>query len=228
MKGFFAIFFLLLTIGIYETMKKLYVKFYTPFMLPIVTGTTMIICTLLIFDIPYDFYMLGGQWIVDLLGPAVVALAYPLYKQREILKKYGIPITAGVIVGTVVGIVSGIELSKLLKIETLTMFSLVPKSVTSPVAMDIAKVIGASPTLAAVFVMVAGIIGAVLGPYLIKWCKIQHFLGKGIGFGVASHGIGTARALEFGEEEGAISSIAMTISAVVASFVTPFFVNILL
>ncbi|WLR50283.1 LrgB family protein [Bacillus tianshenii] len=216
------------TIVIYQAMKKVYARVYTPFMVPIVTGTTLIVCLLLLFNISYNTYMIGGKWIVDLLGPAVVALAHPLYKQWPTIRKYAMPIMTGVLAGTVIGIISGIELSLLFGIETMTLYSMVPKSVTSPVAMDIANVIGGSPTLAAVFVMVAGISGAVIGPFLLKWSGIHHYLGRGIGFGSASHGIGTAKALELGEEEGAISSIAMTLSAIFASILSPLFVQLLL
>ncbi|WP_102345236.1 LrgB family protein [Bacillus sp. Marseille-P3661] len=216
------------TIAIYNSMKKVYIKFYTPFMVPIVTATICIVIALLVFKISYDVYMSGAKWIVHLLGPAVVALAHPLYKQLDTIKKYAAPIILGVFLGTLVGIVSGICLALLFKIEELTIYSLVPKSVTSPVAMDIADVIGGNPTLAAIFVMIAGITGAVLGPLLLKWTRVYHFIGRGIGFGTASHGIGTSRALEMGEKEGAISSIAMTLSTVFAAMLSPLLVQLLL
>ncbi|HHY72628.1 MAG TPA: LrgB family protein [Bacillus bacterium] len=216
------------TILTYNFMKKVYIKFYTPFMVPIVTATVFLVCFLLLFHIPYETYMVGGKWIVHLLGPAVVALAYPLYKQMATIKQFAIPIITGVFVGTFVGIISGIELALLFDVEPLTLYSLVPKSVTSPVAMDIATVIGGNPTLAAVFVMVAGVIGAVLGPYLLKWIHVTHFIGRGIGFGTSAHGIGTSKALEMGEKEGALSSIAMTLSTIFASLLSPFLVHLLL
>ncbi|NSL51337.1 LrgB family protein [Calidifontibacillus erzurumensis] len=216
------------TIITYNAMKKVYIKFYTPFMVPIVTATVLIVCFLLYFDIPYETYMSGAKWIVHLLGPAVVALAFPLYKQIDTVKKYSVPIMVGVFVGTFIGIVSGIWLSLLFHIELKTLYSLVPKSVTSPVAMDIASMIGGNPTLAAIFVMVAGIFGAVLGPYLLKWFRIDHFIGRGIGFGTAAHGIGTSKALELGQKEGAISSIAMTLSTIFASILSPLLVHLLL
>lgn len=216
------------TIFTYNLMKKVYIKFYTPFMVPIVTSTLFIVIFLLLFHIPYETYMGGGKWIVHLLGPAVVALAYPLYKQIDTIKKYGVSIVTGVFVGTFIGIMSGIGLALLFGIEPLTLLSLVPKSVTSPVAMDIAQVIGGNPTLAAVFVMVAGVVGAVLGPYLLKWMRVNHFIARGIGFGTAAHGIGTSKALEMGEKEGAISSIAMTLSTIFASILSPLLVHLLL
>lgn len=209
------------TLLIYYYSKKIYKRFTSPFTMPLLVGTVIIICILLVFNIPYETYRVGGQWIEKLLGPAVVALAYPLYKQWAILKKYFFPIIAGVMVGAIIGVTSGYKLSVWFGIEDLILYSIIPKSVTTPVAMDIANSMGGVPSLAAVFVMVAGIGGVVLGPTLLRWLRIHHYIGKGIGFGSASHAIGTARALEDGEKEGAISSVAMTLSAIVVSIIAP-------
>ncbi|MGO4890069.1 LrgB family protein [Anaerobacillus sp. MEB173] len=218
---------IIVTLVIYHFSKKLYMRFQSPFLLPLLVGTIAIILLLVVLDISYETYMTGGQWIEKLLGPAVVALAYPLYKQWTLLKKYFIPIIAGVTVGAVIGVTSGFTFSVWMGIEELTVYSLVPKSVTTPVAMDIAHSLGGAPPLASVFVMIAGIGGVVFGPTLLKWCRIHHFLGKGIGFGSASHAIGTSKALEDGEKEGAISSIAMTLSAIVVSIIGPVIVLLL-
>lgn len=204
--------------------KKLHKKFPHPFTLPLLVGTIWLIAILMVFQIPYEMYMLGGKWIEYLLGPAVVALAYPLYKQWAMLKKYFFSIISGVVVGAIIGVISGIHLSKFLGIEDTLIYALIPKSVTTPVAMDIAQSLGGAPPLAAIFVMVAGIGGVVFAPYLFKWFKINHFLGKGIGTGSASHAIGTARALENSEQEGAASSVAMTLSAIVVSIIGPMLV----
>ncbi|WP_100399924.1 LrgB family protein [Bacillus sp. FJAT-44742] len=215
------------TLGTYRLGISLYRMLPSPFMLPLLSSTFLIVIFLLITDISYDTYMIGGQWIESLLGPAIVALAYPLYKQAEMLKKYFWPIIGGVLLGAFVGILSGIYLARLFGIEEFLLFSLVPKSVTTPVAMEVAASIGGAPPLAAVFVMVAGIGGVVLSGYLFKLCKIDHFLGKGIGLGAASHAIGTAKALENNEKEGAASSIAMTLSAVVVSILAPLIISFL-
>lgn len=216
------------TILIYIAAIKLYRRFPHPLMLPILTGTLTIIASLLVFDISYQTYSIGGQWIDRLLGPAVVALAYPMYKQWETLKTYYFPILAGVASGAIFGVGSGILLAKWANIDPLITYSLTPKSVTTPVAMDIADTIGGAPPLAAVFVMVAGIGGAVVGPFLFKWLRIESSLAKGIGMGTASHAIGTAKAMENSQEEGAVSSVAMTISAVVVSVITPLFIAVLM
>lgn len=214
------------TVIVYILTKWIYQKFPFPLTLPILTGTIMIIMGLILFQIPYETYYIGGEWIERLLGPAVVALAFPLYQHRNILMKNAVPILTGVFIGSVIGIASGILMGKWLGFDRLVVLSIAPKSVTTPVAMDIARSIDGLPTLAAVLVVVAGISGAVLGPVLFKWIGIYHYIGKGIGMGSSSHAIGTAKAMEASSEEGAISTIAMILSAIIVSVITPVFVGL--
>ncbi|WP_227936546.1 LrgB family protein [Alkalihalobacillus deserti] len=219
--GFIAI---ISTVLIYLGAKVFYQRFPHPFTLPLLIATFIIVVVLLVFDIPYNTYYIGGRWLELLLGPAVVALAYPLYRQLEMLKSHFFPIIASVSIGAVIGIVSGIGLSMVFGIEEALVFSLIPKSVTTPVAMEIASTIGGIPALAAVLVMVAGIGGVVLAPYLYKWLNINSEIGKGIGTGCATHAIGTAKALETSEKEGATSSVSMTLSAIIVSIIGPILV----
>jgi predicted murein hydrolase (TIGR00659 family) len=172
--------------------------------------------------------MSGAKWLDELLGPAVVALAIPLYDHRNIVKRNALTIFFSVIVGAIVGMVSGIMLGMISRINIELIFSMAPKSVTTPIAMEISEIVGGAPALAAVYVMVAGISGAMFGPYLMKVFNIKHSISKGIGFGTASHGIGTARALEIGDVEGALSSISMTLSAVITSFLCPIILSFFL
>jgi len=216
-----AFFFIAFTVSVYFTMKGLYNRFPTPLLIPILTSTVFIAGVLSLFQIPYETYMEGGKWIDELLGPAVVALAFPLYYQRNELKRYFWTILAAVLTGAIIGVLSGVFLASLLRLDKEIVLSLAPKSVTSPVAMDIAGIIGGIPSLAAVYVVIAGIFGAVLGPLLLNLFKINHSLGIGISLGCASHGIGTAKALEIGRLEAAISSIAMTLSATFVSLLLP-------
>ncbi|ADU30535.1 LrgB family protein [Evansella cellulosilytica] len=219
---------ILFTLAIYFLCKLFYQKFPKPFTIPILLGTTIIVILLFIFDISYDTYMIGGSWIEFFLGPAVVSLAFPLYKQRDILKKYFIPIVTSIFVSAIVGLTSGIYLAKWLQVEEELIYALIPKSVTTPVAMEITQSLGGAAPLAAVFVMVAGIGGAVFSPFIYKAFRIEHYLGKGIGLGSASHAIGTSKALESSEKEGAASSIAMTVSAIIVSIIAPLLVVLLL
>lgn len=199
-------------------------KFPSPFTIPILIATILVIVFLLLGKIPYETYMIGGQWINELLGPAVVALAYPLYMQRRLLWKYFLPIVSGVFVGAVVGILSGVFMAKALQVSDWIIYSITPKSVTTPVAMDIASSLDGVPPLAAVFVMIAGIGGAVIGPILFRYVRITRHVAKGVGFGSASHAIGTATAMEYNQLEGAVSTVAMVLSAIIVSILTPLLV----
>ncbi|HLQ70347.1 MAG TPA: LrgB family protein, partial [Bacillota bacterium] len=141
------------TILIYFFMVKVYRILKSPFFIPVLTTSFLLVVLLLLFDIPYQTYMIGGKYIDLLLGPAVVALAYPLYKQRGILFKNLMPILGGVTVGSVVGMLSGLLLAKAAGVEKSLILTLLPKSVTTPVAMEISRVLGGNASLAVVFVM---------------------------------------------------------------------------
>ncbi|MFD1928191.1 LrgB family protein [Sporosarcina siberiensis] len=213
--------FILLTVVIYYVMNVVYFKFKRDYLLPILTSTIVIILILLIFNIPYETYMLGGKYIDSILGPAIVALAIPLYKQREVLKQNLVPIIAGVTVGVVIGMSSGIVFSKAFGFSTEIILTLLPKSITTPVAIQIVSTIGGVTSLTAVFVMIAGFTGAIVGPTLFKIIKVDTAIGQGIGYGAASHVIGTSKAIEYGEEAGSMSSVAMILCAVVGSVMGP-------
>jgi putative effector of murein hydrolase len=156
MESIIAISIVILTVIIYLLMTKLYAYFKYSFFMPLLTTSLVIIGLLLLFNIPYETYMIGGHWINQLLGPAIVALAYPLYSQRHTLLKYISPILGGVIVGSIVGIVSGILLGKLFAISKTMILSIVSKSITTPVAIQITAEIGGIPALTVIFVLIAG------------------------------------------------------------------------
>lgn len=216
------------TLVIYALARRLHLKAARTFTLPVIVATFIILMILLTFNISYETYMIGGEWINELLGPAVVALAYPLYQQRDILKQVAVPILCSTLVGAIVGISTGILLAKWAGFDHLIIYSLTPKSVTTPVAMAVTESLGGVTTLAAVFVMIAGIGGVLMSPLIFKLCKIDHYIGRGVGFGCASHALGTAKALENSLLEGSISTIAMVISAVAVSIISPWFALMLL
>ncbi|MBM6616389.1 LrgB family protein [Bacillus suaedaesalsae] len=209
------------TIFLYMIMRKLYRKFSFPFFIPVVTTSVIIISLLLSFDISYSEYMQGAKWIDFILGPSVVAMAYPLFIQWERIKKNKAPIFIGVIIGTIGGIVTGTILGIIFSLQHEEIMTIIPKSVTSPIAKDLSLLLGGNPSLTVAFVIIAGVFGSMAGPILLKAFNVVHPYGIGIGMGAASHGIGTAKAIEMGEEEGATSSIAMTLCAVLSSFLCP-------
>ncbi|MGR6338049.1 LrgB family protein [Priestia megaterium] len=218
---FIALFIIIATVALYLVMAKVYVRFSYPILIPVLTTTVFVILLLLAFHISYDEYMIGGKWINSLLGPAVVALAYPLYKQREMLVKYSIPIIGGVFVGLFAGMISGLVFAEVFGIDRSLILSIVPKSITTPVAIQIATGLGGVPSMTVVFVMIAGFSGVILGPLLLKWIRIKSSLGKGIALGSASHALGTSKAFEYGELTVSVSSVSMTLSAVLGSVFGP-------
>ncbi|GGH88474.1 putative murein hydrolase (TIGR00659 family) [Pullulanibacillus pueri] len=216
-----ALSMILVTVIIYLLMTKLYRKFSFPLLLPILTSTAGIILLLTVLHFNYQAYMQGGHWINHLLGPAVVALAYPLYQEWTLIKKHLIPILCGVGMATLLAVFGMWGAASLLHIKRQLIMTLLPKSVTSPVALDVSQEIGGLPSLTVTFVMIAGITGAIFGPYIYRWLNIDHELGKGIGYGSASHAIGTSKALEDSATTGAVSSIAMILSAILTSIILP-------
>ncbi|TMN22473.1 LrgB family protein [Lentibacillus cibarius] len=219
-----GIVFIIATVLMYLFMSRLYHRFRLPILIPALTTTFAIVLMLLLLGVPYDTYMIGGQWIDTLLGPAIVSLAYPLYKQRHLLVKNLYPILGGVVVGSLTGISSGLLLAQSLGFKEELLFSLLPKSVTTPVAMQIADGLGGLPSLAVLFVMTAGFTGVVVGPYILHWFRLDSSLAKGMAFGSASHAIGTSKAVEYGEYTTSVSSVAMTLSAIACSVFGPLIV----
>jgi predicted murein hydrolase (TIGR00659 family) len=218
---FIATGIVLLNVAIYLMMSMVYRRFHLPVLIPALTATAAVVALLLYFEIPYDTYMIGGKWINQLLGPAVVSLAYPLYKQRHVLAENLLAILGGAVAGLFIGMFSGLLLAAGLGFSKLYVLSILPKSITTPVAIQISNSLGGDSSLTSVFVMIAGFTGAIGGPYIIKWFRIRSEVGIGIGLGTASHALGTAKALEYGEKSVSMSSVAMTVCAIVGSCIGP-------
>ena len=155
------------------------------------------------------------------LGPATVVLAVPLYKQLQLFKKHFVPIMAGILIGSIIGIISIIFLSTLLNLTPELITSLVPKSVTTPIGVEITKALGGVPSLTIAAIILSGIIGAVAGPTLCKIFKIEDEIALGIALGTASHALGTSKAMELGEIQGAMSSLSMGIAGIITVFLAP-------
>ncbi|KIO66328.1 hypothetical protein B4065_2360 [Caldibacillus thermoamylovorans] len=217
----------LLTVGVFFAAKKFAVKYKNPILNPTLTTTIIIIIILVSLNIPYETYMDGGKWLHELLGPTVVALAFPLYKYKELLLKYFQPVLVSIFLAVTLNLITVYIILNLLGCTKEMIFTALPKSITTAVAVQIAGQIGGIPSLTAVFVMIAGFTGAIIGPYLLKIFKIDHTIARGMAFGNASHAIGTAKAFEDNLETGSISSAGMILSAILSSFLIPFLVWIL-
>ncbi|MFJ7950283.1 LrgB family protein [Lysinibacillus sp. NPDC096418] len=211
-----AVVSLLGTIAIFYGSKIIYVKFGKAWLTPLLLTPIIVILILLITDTSYEKYNAGGTILTHLLGPATVAFAVPIYKNIALLKKHAMVIIVSITVGSTVAITSSFLLALLVGLNDELTHSLVPRSVTTPIAMDISTMIGGSPTLTAVFVMTTGILGSLLAPLLIRTCRLNTPSAKGLMLGMGAHGTGTSKAFEFGELEGTFSSIAMVVAALIS------------
>jgi predicted murein hydrolase (TIGR00659 family) len=218
-----ALIIIVSTILLFLLLQKLYVKVNNPFFLPLLTTTLITVVILIAFKIPYSTYMEGGEWIQKMLGPAVVALAYPLYNQRELIFKYKYSILSSLIVSMLSGLVSVYVFLKLFRASDSFILTALPKSLTTPVAMQVSETVGGVPPLTAVLVMVAGFTGAILGPFLYKIAHIDTAISRGVAMGSASHGVGISKLKEYGEEALSIGSLSMGLSAVLGAFMCPIF-----
>lgn len=195
---------------------------------PVLLSVAALIALLLGFDIPYAHYDRGGRVLRFLLDPAVVALAIPLYRQRAHLRRHLLAIVAGVTAGSIVGIVSAYGLVRLFGGSQLSALSLVPKSVTTPIAIGIAEATGGVVPLTIFSVVCTGLLGGTLGPDLGRLFGVRSRLAIGLATGASSHGIGTARALRDHPFEGAMSGIAMTLTGLVTALIAPLLLGVIL
>lgn len=212
----------MLTLVVFYVAQKIYQRFNaTPLLHPVLVSVVVIVLLLLLFDIEYSQYMTGGQVIHFFLGPATVALAWPLYENLDSIKKLLLPVIVSVLSGVLVGATSAIYLAQWLGASLLTQLSLAPKSVTTPVAIAVVEKIGGLPALTAGFVIITGVIGAMFGSIVFKWAGIHDDKVKGIAMGVSAHGVGTARAWQINHTMGAYSGLAMSLAALLIAFILP-------
>ncbi len=194
---------------------------------PLLLSGIIIISFLSYFDIDYETYNKGGSIISFFIGPATVVLAVPLYKNIKLLKDRWLSILIGITVGSLAGLFTIFLLSKFLEIDHAIMVSMLPKSTTMAISMEIADQIGGVPALAAAFTAVAGIGGNFIGQYILRLFNVEDKVSKGVALGTASHALGTAKAIEMGETEGALASLSIGLAGIISVFLIPWFMNLL-
>ncbi|MBN2165101.1 MAG: LrgB family protein [Marinilabiliaceae bacterium] len=212
-----------LTLGVYLASTWLYKKIKLGLLHPVLVSVTIIILFLKLTDIPYNTYKKGSYIFDILLDLSVVALGFILFEQINSIKKYLISIFTSVFVGSIIGIISVIGLLKIMDVPEIIISSITPKSVTNPIAIRISEITGGLPPITAIVVIFTGIFGSIIGPYLLKYLKIKSKIAKGLAMGSSAHGIGTARAIEMGAVEGAISGLAIGIMGFFTATLIPFF-----
>ncbi len=190
---------------------------------PLLVAVILMLLVLVVFRIPYEDYRPGGDWISLMLEPVTAVLALNVYRQRALLKEYFIPVVVGCLAGCLTSIGSIWLLCRLLALDSVITASLLPKSVTSAIALAISESGGGIQSITIASVMLSGIMGAVLAPLFAKVFRVTDPVAEGVAIGACSHALGTTKALELGQLQGAMSSISICICGLITSVLFLFF-----
>ena len=211
---------LFFNIGIYIQKKT-----NKPIFNPLLIAILGIILFLSITKIPYESYKLGGDRINFFLGPVTIVLAVPLYKQFDLFKKYLLEILIGISCGVVVSFISIKLIGHFTNADVDIINSLIPKSITTPMGISLTKTLNGVEAITVVSIILTGILGAIISPIVFKIGKINNPVAKGIAFGTSAHALGTTKALEMGEVEGAMSGLSIGISGIITVILIPIIIN---
>ncbi|MEL7000636.1 MAG: LrgB family protein [Pseudomonadota bacterium] len=216
------LFHLTLTLVAYQAANWLFERGgRNPLLNPVLSAVMIVVAVLVLSGTDYGTYFEGAQFVHFLLGPATVALAVPLYRQWRRVRESALAVAVSLITGSLTAILSAMAVVWLTGGSQELLASIAPKSVTAPVAMAVAEQLGGLPSLTAVLVIVTGIFGAMFGPILLNLIGVRDWRARGFAIGTASHGIGTARALQVNEEAGAFSGLAMGLNALATAILLP-------
>lgn len=220
------LFGLAITLGAYQLALAAYEKTRWVFLQPVLVSMLVLICVLLGSGVSYGEYRKSTEILSILLGPATVALAVPLYLNLRRIRQLLWPVVITLIVGGTFATGLCLGLGWLLGVDHMILMTLAPKSVTSPIAMLVAEQIGGVAALAAVFVLITGVLGAIFGPALLSLIKVEHPAARGMALGLAAHAVGTAVALQEGEECGAFAALGMSLMGVATALFLPLAVSL--
>lgn len=228
MQEYFAdsIFFgMFLTIFMYQLGAKLQKRWPLPILNPLLISMLAIIGILLVTGIPYETYEQGASLLTNMLTPLTVCLAVPLYRQFQVLKKNVAAVLISIMCGCLAHVMTMLMLAKALGVSELLRNSLLGKSVTTAIALGVTEEMQGIGGITIIGVVLAGVMGAVLGPVLLKTVGVKNPVAVGLSIGCASHALGTTKALELGEVEGAMSSLAIVVTGVLTVILVPFVIN---
>ena len=220
-------FLLAITFGFFFFSKLLQKKTGWVVLNPILLAIALLICFLKFTGVSYETYNEAGSLVEFWLKPAVVALGVPLYLQLRMIKKQLMPILVSQLVGCIVGLVSVTIIAKLMGASPAVIMSLAPKSVTTPIAMEVTKAIGGIPSLTAAVVVAVGLLGAICG---FKTMKIMHVgspIAQGLSMGTAAHAVGTSTAMDISSKYGAYASLGLTLNGIFTALLTPTILRLL-
>ncbi len=211
-----------LSIVTYQIGIMIHRRWKSPFTSPLIVSIILCCLTLWATNIPYEAYNTGGAIISMFLGPATAVLAVSMYQQLDTLKRNILPVLAGTVAGSAVSITSILCMCRLFRLDKAVTVSLLPKSVTTPIALSLSQADGGLSAITVAAVVLTGNLGAVLAPTLIKLFRIKNSVTAGLAIGTSSHAVGTAKALELGQVEGAASSLAIGCAGIATVILSAF------
>ena len=220
-------FLLAITFGFFFFSKLLQKKTGWVVLNPILLAIALLICFLKFTGVSYETYNEAGSLVEFWLKPAVVALGVPLYLQLRMIKKQLMPILVSQLVGCIVGLVSVTIIAKLMGASPAVIMSLAPKSVTTPIAMEVSKAAGGIPSLTAAVVVVVGLFGAICGFKILQVGHVGSPIAQGLSMGTASHAVGTSRAMEVSGKYGAYASLGLSLNGILTALLTPTILHLL-
>lgn len=221
-----AYFGVLVSIAGYGLGALLRKKFKSPLINPLLISIILTIPVLLLLHIDYDTYYSGAQYLSWLLTPATVALAVPLYEQFELLKHNAAAVIAGIIAGVLSSLGSVMGLAVLFGFSHEEFVTFLPKSITTAIGMGVSEELGGIVPITAGVIIITGVLGNILGELVLKLFRIKEPVAKGIALGTSAHAIGTAKAMELGEAEGAMSSLSIAVSGIITVAGAAVFANL--
>lgn len=216
-----------ITLGAYQVAMAAYERTRWVFLQPVLVSMLTVIGILLLSGLSFAEYKNSVAALTLLLGPATVALAVPLYLNLRRIRQLFWPIIITLALAGTFATVMGVGLAWAFGAEPIMLMSMAPKSVTSPIAMLVADQIGGIAALAAVFVMITGVIGAIVGPSILRLCRVHHPAAQGLALGITAHAVGTARALQESDECGAFAALAMSLMGVITAVLLPLAIALL-
>ena len=192
---------------------------------PLLVSIAVTIVVLVIADVDYDTYNKGAVYLSWFLTPATVCLAIPLYEQIELLKKHWKAVLTGILSGVLTSLLTVFVLSKLMSLSHKEYVTMLPKSITTAIGMGVSEELGGYVTITVSVIIVTGVLGNILAEFLCKIFRITEPIAKGLAIGSASHAIGTAKAMEMGEIEGAMSSLSIAVAGIITVVGASIFAN---
>lgn len=200
------------SLAAYETGLLLKKKFKLAILNPLLIGTICVMAVLLLLKVEYKHYNQSAKYLSYLLTPATVCLALPLYQQLELLKKNLKAVVSGITAGVLASLASVLLLARLFSLSHEQYVTLLPKSITTAIGMGVSRELGGIETITVAVIIITGILGNILAELVFRIFRIQEPIARGLSLGTASHAIGTAKAMEIGEIEGAMSSLAIAVA----------------